>query len=138
MEPILKPRRNNRVAGHTFERFCRTWFRTLGWKECETSRYASRKTDDLKIDLVDTFPFQVQCKYTQAMNYAAELGKMPVTKPGVYNVIFHKKKIPGKAASEGTYVIMRLEDFGDLMQKTIKEGVIIPMPLKDNELVLPN
>lgn len=90
----------------------------------------------MKIDLVDTLPFQVQCKYTQAMNYAVEIGKMPKTKPGVYNILFHKKKIPGKGASEGTFVIMKLEDFGDLLGKTIKEGVIIPIPLQDNEQVL--
>jgi|SRR5210317_1602053 len=51
----------NRTKGHNAEREFRTEFRALGYLNCETSRYASRKHDDCKVDLVG-IPFNVQIK----------------------------------------------------------------------------
>jgi len=51
----------NRNKGHNAEREYRTEFRSLGYSNCETSRYASRKHDDCKVDLVG-IPFNVQIK----------------------------------------------------------------------------
>ena len=51
----------NRTKGHNAEREYRNKFRALGYQNCETSRYASRKHDDCKVDLV-YLPFNVQIK----------------------------------------------------------------------------
>ena len=51
----------NRTKGHNAEREYRNKFRALGFSNCETSRYASRKHDDCKVDLV-YLPFNVQVK----------------------------------------------------------------------------
>jgi len=108
--------RNNRAAGHGYERDIRTWFRAMGWHGCETSRYASREKDDAKIDLCYTDPFNVQLKYTQSINFHTELAKMPKDKN--YNVVFHKRK------NQGTIVAMSLKDFEDIVQNSIREGII--------------
>lgn len=108
--------RNNRTAGHDFERTIRQWFIKLGWERAQTSRYASREKDDQCVDLCYVDPFNVQCKYTQAINYHAELAKMP--KDNNYNVVFHKRK------NQGVIVAMTMEDFEDIIQGTVREGVI--------------
>lgn len=51
----------NRTKGHDAERLYAQKFRELGYEFCETSRYASRKHDDCKIDLVG-IPFNAQIK----------------------------------------------------------------------------
>lgn len=104
-----KKPRNNRRAGHGFERDIRKFFIDLGFLKCETSRYASREMDDKKVDLVHTDPFYVQCKYTQQINAHNVLASMPQEKDKI-NLLFHKKK------NLGTVVSMRMEDFAILLQ----------------------
>jgi len=108
--------RNNRRAGHDFERRLRLWFRNLGWDRCETTRYASRELDDQCIDLKDTDPFQVQAKYTQQINIHRELSKMP--KNEKMNLLFHKRK------NKGIIVAMTIEDFEELLNMLISEKII--------------
>lgn len=68
----------NRTAGHNWEREVRNDFRTIGYKEAETSRYASRKMDDQKVDLVDTGIYNIQCKVSnKALDFCKILGEMP-------------------------------------------------------------
>ena len=108
--------RNNRRAGHDFERFIRNWFVKMGWQRCLTSRYSSREKDDLKIDFCNTDPFNVQLKYTQAINIHDELEKMPSDKN--YNILMHKRK------NRGIIVAMSLADFEDIVKSNVREGII--------------
>lgn len=108
--------RNNRTAGHNFERDMRKWWRSLGWEECETSRYANRKLDDEKVDLTDTDPFQVQCKYTQSINMHTVISEMPDNEK--YNLVFHKRK------NKGTVVAMSVKTFEELIKMLKTEEVL--------------
>lgn len=109
----------SRTKGHDFERFVRQWFIKMGWQRAQTSRYASREKDDQCVDLCYVDPFNAQMKYTQAINFHTELAKMPKDKN--YNVVFHKRK------NQGVVVAMSLEDFEDMLQGSIREGVIKPI-----------
>ena len=115
----LNPMRNNRTAGHTFERITAQFFKSLGFPFTKTSRYASRLLDDQKIDLANTHPFQVQCKYTQSINAHKVLSEMPDTEDKI-NLLFHKKK------NQGTLVTMAQEDFQTLISQSISAGAIKP------------
>lgn len=94
--------RNNRTAGHTFERWCMNWWKRLGFS-CTTSRYSSREMDDKKVDLCGIEPFNVQCKYVQNINLHTVLSEMPKDKN--INLVFHKRK------NKGVVVAMMIEDF---------------------------
>lgn len=94
-----------RVKGHVFEREIAELFRSLGFDECETSRFASKKMDDLKVDLVGTDPFYVQCKAVEALGSIHNvLAEMPKHK-GKKNVVFHKR------SRKGTIVAMDVDTF---------------------------
>lgn len=108
--------KNNRTAGHAFERYIRKWFIRMGWKDCQTSRYASREMDDKCVDLVNTEPFYAQIKYTQTINIHTELDKMP--KDHHINLVFHKRK------NKGTIVAMKLEDFEGMIQMMRNENIL--------------
>ena len=72
--------------------------------------------DDLKVDLVRTDPFYVQCKYTQAINMHKVLGEMPEGEQ--YNLVFHKRK------NQGTVVAMSLKDFTKLLEMLKTEEIL--------------
>lgn len=110
----MTKRRNNRTAGHSFERDIAELFRTIGFTHCKTSRQCSRELDNQKVDLVNTDPFYVQCKYTQTINAHTVLSEMP--KREQMNILLHKRK------NKGTVVSLSLEDF----QKILKESNIKP------------
>jgi hypothetical protein len=57
----------NRKKGHNAERFYSKWFKELGFKFCQTSRYGSRLYDDCGIDLIN-IPFLVQVKAGKQKN----------------------------------------------------------------------
>jgi hypothetical protein len=104
-----------RVKGHTFERDIAQKFRDLGWTDCETSRFASKKMDDLKVDLVETPPFYVQCKAVENLGPIQNvLAEMPQGK--MINIVFHKK------SRKGTIVAMTEDDFW----KLLKAGGLTP------------
>lgn len=99
---------NSRAVGNAYERQIRLEFIELGWKDCKTSRYASREHDDQKVDLVHTEPFNVQIKrWSSAPAYQTVLSEMPNT--GI-NIIIHKK--PNK----GEVVVMSKKDFFMLLR----------------------
>lgn len=101
--------RSARVKGHTFERDIAQKFRDRGWVECETSRFASKKLDDMKVDLVETDPFYVQCKAVENLGPIHNvLEEMP--KKDKFNVVFHKK------SRKGTIVAMSEESFWKLIE----------------------
>lgn len=99
---------NSRAVGHTYERQLRLEFIELGWADCQTSRYASRETDDANVDFVNTKPFNFQAKrWKSAPSYHDVLVSMP--QDSNYNVIIHKR--PHK----GEVVVLSKEDFFELI-----------------------
>jgi arsenate reductase-like glutaredoxin family protein len=108
---------NARKKGHDYERKIKNEFKSLGYQNCETSRYASRILDDQKVDLFGTDPFNVQCKAVEKLGSVHNILKeMPDDKN--YNLIFHKKN------NQGEVVILTKEDFYKIL--TV---------LKDNNLI---
>lgn len=108
--------RNNRTAGHQFERDIVNRLKKLGFENTSTSRYTSREKDDAKVDICGTEPFNVQCKYTQAINIHQVLSEMP--KDTNYNLVYHKRK------NKGTIVAMKLEDWEEILSKLLKENIL--------------
>ena len=109
----------NRNKGHSFERKIAQLFRSLGWN-CTTSRYSSKELDDQKIDLCGTDPFVVQAKAVERLGTLhSVLAEMPEEK-GKYNVVFHKLN------RKGTIVAMAQDDFIELLEMLIGNGIIKP------------
>lgn len=112
--------KNNRRKGCQYERDLARLFREMGWVNCETSRYASKKLDDLKVDLTETFPFQVQAKSVQRLSSPHAILKSMPKIEGTYNVIFNKK------LREGEVVIISKDHFIEMIQLMIQSGAITP------------
>lgn len=114
----MKKKINARKKGHAFELAIRKWFRDLGWRKCETSRYASKYEDDVnKTDLVFTDPFRVQCKAVEkGLDVFKTLSEMPEDE--TYNLVFWKKN------RKGTLVVMTIDDFKEIVEMLKKNGVI--------------
>ena len=110
----------SRRKGHDYERKIRLEFRQYGWIYCQTSRYASKLIDDNKIDLVATDPFAIQCKSTaNNPSYHKIIDQMKTNKPQ-YKLIFHKKP------NNDEYVIMKKNDFYEIMEMLIDNQIINP------------
>lgn len=107
----------NRDKGHNYERKIRTELIELGFENCQTSRYASREKDDQKVDLVNTEPFNIQCKAVEkGINYHDLLSQLP--KDGNYNLILHKR-------NRRETVTMTKKDFYNILKTTkfYKNGI---------------
>ena len=108
----------SRRKGHDYERAIRKEFRNLGWKYCETSRYASKAIDDAKIDLVGTDPFAIQCKATiNNPSYHKILDQMRPNKP-LYKLIYHKRQ------GGREYVIMEKNDWLEILEMLVKNNIL--------------
>ena len=108
---------NSRAVGNAYECQIRLELIALGWDNCQTSRFASKMTDDMIVDFVNTKPFNFQAKrWSHAPSYHKILKAMP--KDNNYNVILHK--IPNK----GEVAVMSKEDFYELI-KMLKVNQII-------------
>lgn len=106
---------NARNAGHQYERDIVKRWQAMGF-DAKTSRYANRERDDAGVDLVGTDPVSIQAKrWKSAPAYHEVLARMP--DDGNYNVIYHKR--PHK----GEVVVMRVEDFEELVGQLVKEGI---------------
>ena len=76
----------NRYELDVRKKYIEVWF-----KDCQTSRYANRKRDDEKVDLVETWPFNVQCKSYKNLSVGQViqvLKQMP--KDGNINIVHTK------------------------------------------------
>jgi len=115
-------RRNNRTAGHNWERECVKLLSEF-FPDVVTSRSESKRRDDQKVDLCYTDYLNVQCKTLKdRVDYISILKEMP-EEEGQLNVIFEKKtsKSPkGRFITQGKYVHMTLDDFIDLIRKIRK------------------
>lgn len=108
---------NSRAVGNTYERQLRLEFIALGWDACQTSRYASKETDDKAVDFTNTPPFNIQAKrWKSAPSYHEVLKSMP--DDCNYNVIIHKR--PHK----GEVVVMEKSSFYEIIQMLKKNGII--------------
>jgi len=106
---------NARNKGHNYERKIRKELREMGWRACETSRYANRALDDQKVDLANTDPYQIQCKAVErGINYHDLLGEMP--KNAKINCVFHKK-------NRKEVVVLSKQDFYNLICQQKKKNL---------------
>ena len=100
---------NSRAVGNAYERQIRLELIALGWDNCQTSRFASKMTDDMIVDFVNTKPFNFQAKrWSHAPSYHKVLRSMPQNDLN-FNVILHK--IPNK----GEVAVMSKEDFYEII-----------------------
>ena len=105
----MSKKNNSRAVGCAYERQIRLELIDLGWADCQTSRFASKMTDDMLVDFVNTKPFNIQAKrWSHAPAYQEVLKAMP--QDSNYNVVIHKK--PNK----GEVVVMSKEDFYELIR----------------------
>lgn len=106
--------RNNRTAGNNFERTIVNELKKLNYNVC-TSRNESRKMDALKVDIMGDIPYHIQCKNSQNKpKYEVLLKEMPHDK---VPVVFHRQthKANSNFVTDGDYVIMRKEDFYEIL-----------------------
>ena len=107
---------NARKKGHSFELVIRDKLRELGFKGCQTSRYASRMADDAKVDVVGCEPLLPQIKaWERAPSYHSVLESMP--KDGM-RLIYHKKN------RQGVVVVMTMDDWHGVLKKLIKHKML--------------
>ena len=108
---------NARDKGKRFElKIAKVWMRLFGGNVERTS-YASKKMDDMGVDLTNTDPFYIQCKAVESsINYHAILERMPHDTN--INLIVHKRNHQPPVAA------LYLEDFLELVQSMKREGII--------------
>lgn len=112
--------RNNRNAGNSYERDLMNEFREL-FPNILTSRNASRVMDALKVDFVNTAPFNIQAKYTQNYpNFYELLNEMP--QDTNYNIVVHKKN-KGKGSAKNEIVVMTKQDFIEILKLFFRENI---------------
>jgi len=110
----------NRTAGHNYERkIKRELTELIGGSDWRTTREQSRAMDNAKIDLIDINGigwFTVQCKTSTNLPKLEENLFKFNDKP---NILFWKRTIKkkDKFVSKGEYVIMRKEDFYELVNR---------------------
>ena len=101
----------NRTAGHNWEREVIKDLKGKGFKEAVSSRYESKRADDAGIDIVNTGPFNFQCKNeTKRPDYHRLITEMP---DGM-NIVCHKytkKSDGGKFQCQGKYVVLDYDTF---------------------------
>ena len=121
----------NRRKGHNAERYYMIFFKDMGFKHCSTSRYASRRYDNGKIDLVYV-PFNIQIKAGKQKNMNA--GKVLFEVENCVKAMFppeekvhqqpyllfhYKQGTPGKKRKpEDEIVFMSLKQFKVFNEKT--------------------
>ena len=106
----------SRNKGNSYERKIAQEFRDLGYTDCKTSRYESKMLDDMKVDLTNTKPYNVQLKAVEKLGILHNvLAEMP--DDDNINVVFHK------VSRKGEVVAMYKEDFYELI-KQLNNGTV--------------
>lgn len=108
---------NSKAKGNRFELEARKLFKAMGWESCETSRLMSKAMDDAGVDLVNTAPFNIQCKHVEGNVKTHEI-LLHMPDDSNYNLLFHKRN------NKGVVVSMTLEDFKELLGMLIVNGII--------------
>ena len=111
----------NRTAGHNWEREVIKDLKKSGYKDAVSSRYESKKADDAGIDVVNTGPFNFQCKNeTKRPDYHKLITEMPA---GI-NIVLHKytkKTEKGKFGCQSKYAVMEYDTFLILLDAFINK-----------------
>ena len=108
---------NVKQKGNRFElavaRALRQFFPDVG-----TARNNDRNLDAQKVDLVNTYPFLIQCKHVErGLDPHKVLADMPET-DGQYKVLLWKKN------RKGTLLVMTMEDAEELAYMMKREKLI--------------
>lgn len=122
--------RNNKNRGSNWERDTVNALKKIGFVNAGTSRLHSRERDNAKVDITNAnesingrLPYNIQCKsVSKHVDYAKILSEMPQDGSEI-NVIFHKqtKKTDGGTFRKvGTFAILPLEDFYEIMRKQLE------------------
>ena len=83
---------NSKKKGNAYEQKIARELREHGWMDCETSRYASKRTDNSGIDFVGTGCFSIQAKALERTPpYTAILKQMVRADKNTIPLIFHKR-----------------------------------------------
>jgi len=108
---------NSREKGKRFElAIAKLWMEIMGG-EVERTSFASKKMDDMGVDLTDTDPFFVQCKAVErSLDVHSILDRMP--QDTNYNIVIHKRN------QQGSVVAMHLSDFMEIIQMLRRNGVL--------------
>lgn len=110
--------RNNRTAGHRYERAVVNDLKDKGFDDVVTARSESRNMDNRGVDIFgDSLPVHIQCKTTnRRLKYEDffQRDSLPKDKP---TVIYEKKtkKVGDRFYTIGEFVIMKKEDFERLV-----------------------
>ena len=120
---VVKKTRRGRTArtfGLNWERQIAQDFRTAGWSEAKTSRYASKEADDNKVDVVNIYPFSLQAKASsRAIPCPSKvLKEMHPLDMSNYNIYALKLK------NKGDFAIMQWSDFMELLAKLKRENIL--------------
>lgn len=116
----MKKKIKSKAKGNNYELQIVRLMKSLGYESCSTSRLSSREQDNLGVDLCGTGCWNIQCKaWESAPSYHKVLASMP-KKNGNYNLLFHKRN------RSGSVVVMSQEDFVEILQMLIHNGVIKP------------
>ena len=88
------------------------------WPNVQTSRLMNKWLDGQGVDLVETYPFHIQCKHVErGLDPHAVLEHMPNT-PGMYNVLLWKRN------RKTTLVVMSVEDATEIAHMLKQNGVL--------------
>ena len=86
-------------------------FRAAGY-DAQTARHVSPLLDFEGVDLVGTYPFQVQCKASEKLgSHHTILESMPDDNPLIVSILAHKRN------RQGTTITMWVDDFFELIKK---------------------
>lgn len=108
---------NSRDKGKRFElKMAHIWMNLFGG-EVERSSFASKKLDDMGVDLTNTPPFNIQCKaHERSLDMHSILERMPLNDN--YNVVVHKRN------HRPPIVAMHLQDWLEMVQMLKRDGVL--------------
>ena len=108
---------NSRNKGKRFELMIAKLWRDLFGGEVERSSFASKKLDDMGVDLTNTDPFYIQCKaHERSLNLHEILERMP--QDNNYNVVIHKRNHQPPIAA------LHLDDFVELLKMLKRSGTL--------------
>ena len=108
---------NSREKGKRFElKMAKIWRQMFGG-EVERSSFASKKLDDMGVDLTNTEPYNLQLKARErSLNIHDILERMP--EDNNYNIVIHKRNHQEPIAA------MHLSDFLEMVE-TLKANHLI-------------
>lgn len=117
--------KRNKSAGSNFEREVVNKLKTIGFPNVGTTRNNSRSRDAQKIDVMNVdegkfgrLRYNIQCKtLSKPAPYGKLLDELPQDGEEI-NIVIHKqtkKSESGRFMARGTYAIMMVDDFYDLI-----------------------